>query len=100
MPTRNISLTDHLDRFVDENVASGQYGNASEVVREALRLLQERQRLYEEKLAWLREASDKAFDQIERGEKVEINSSKELRNYFEAKRKRVSAKLAAARRSA
>jgi putative addiction module CopG family antidote len=42
MSTRNINLTDHLDRFVERQVTSGRYGNASEIVRDALRLLEER----------------------------------------------------------
>lgn len=36
----NVSLTPELDRFVAEKVASGRYTSASEVVREALRLLE------------------------------------------------------------
>src|SRR5215469_7427336 len=40
MATRNISLTEKLDRFVEEQVRSGEYQNASEVVRAALRRLQ------------------------------------------------------------
>ena len=40
MPTRNINLTEHLDHFVARQVASGPLtANASEIVREALRLL-------------------------------------------------------------
>ena len=39
MPTRNISLTDRLDRCVENNVSTGRYQNASEVVRDSLRLL-------------------------------------------------------------
>ena len=35
MPTRNITLTDHLDDFIEGGVASGRYKNASEVVRDA-----------------------------------------------------------------
>ena len=43
--TRNVSLTPELEAFIDETVASGRYGSASEVVRAALRLLeQEEQR--------------------------------------------------------
>ena len=37
--TRNVSLTPELDTFIDTRVACGRYGNASEVVRAALRLL-------------------------------------------------------------
>ena len=44
MPTRNINLTDHLDRFIEAEVGSGRYGNASEVVREGLRLIERRKR--------------------------------------------------------
>ena len=42
MPTRNINLTDHFDRLIKGEVASGRYGNASEVVREGLRLMERR----------------------------------------------------------
>jgi antitoxin ParD1/3/4 len=38
--SKNVSLTPELRAFVDRKVASGQYQTASEVVREALRLLQ------------------------------------------------------------
>lgn len=41
MATMNVSLTDELEKFVDGKVESGLYNNASEVVREGLRLLKE-----------------------------------------------------------
>lgn len=41
MPTRTINLTDRLDRFVESSVSAGAYQNASEVVRDALRLLEQ-----------------------------------------------------------
>ncbi|CAO4144739.1 type II toxin-antitoxin system ParD family antitoxin [Methylorubrum aminovorans] len=41
-PTRNIALTPVLEQFIREQVASGHYSNASEVVRAGLRLLIER----------------------------------------------------------
>lgn len=56
MPTRNVNLTEELDRFVEEKVAGGRYSNASEVVRAALRLLEREEQEYAEKLAALREA--------------------------------------------
>jgi len=58
MPTRNVNLTDELDRFVLSKVESGRYENASEVVRAALRTLEREDQQYEAKLAVLRAAID------------------------------------------
>ena len=58
MPTRNVNLTEELDRFVLKKVESGRYENASEVVRTALRTLEREEREYEAKLAALRAAID------------------------------------------
>jgi antitoxin ParD1/3/4 len=58
MPTRNVNLTDELDRFVLKKIESGHYENASEVVRAALRSLEREEREYEAKLAGLRAAID------------------------------------------
>jgi antitoxin ParD1/3/4 len=58
VPTRNVNLTEELDRFVRKNVESGRYENASEVVRAALRNLDREEQLYEAKLAALRAAVD------------------------------------------
>jgi len=58
MPTRNVNLTDELDRFVVKKVKSGRYENASEVVRAALRTLEREEQQYEAKLAALRTAID------------------------------------------
>src|SRR5262245_26586655 len=52
----NVSLTPELERFVDDKVESGLYNNASEVVREGLRLLKEQDEI---RLRWR--------EQIERG---------------------------------
>ena len=50
----NISLTPELEKFVTDRVQSGMYHSASEVVREALRLLKDKDLLREIKLAELR----------------------------------------------
>ncbi|HWP27625.1 MAG TPA: type II toxin-antitoxin system ParD family antitoxin [Xanthobacteraceae bacterium] len=42
MPTRNISLTPEQDAFIDEMLKKGEYANASEAVRDAIRALQRR----------------------------------------------------------
>jgi antitoxin ParD1/3/4 len=59
MPTRNVNLTEELDRFVATKVKSGRYENASEVVRAGLRTLDREEREYEAKLEALRIAIDK-----------------------------------------
>jgi len=56
MPTRNISLTPEQDAFVAQVVKDGEYQNASEAVRDALRLLQQRRREDTLKLKALRAA--------------------------------------------
>lgn len=56
MPTRNVSLTEELDRFVTSKVASGRYENASEVVRASLRALEREEREYEARLEALHAA--------------------------------------------
>ena len=58
MPTRNVNLTEQLDRFVAKKVRTGRYENASEVVRAGLRTLEREERQYEAKLAALRAAID------------------------------------------
>ena len=58
MPTRNVSLTVELDRFVASKIEAGRYENASEVVRAALRTLDSEEREFEVKLAALRTAID------------------------------------------
>ncbi len=54
MPTMNVSLSSELAAFVEEEVASGEYGTASEVVRDGLRRLLHDKAVREEKAAVLR----------------------------------------------
>jgi antitoxin ParD1/3/4 len=55
MSTMNISLTPQLEQLVQERVKSGRYTSASEVIREALRMMEEKDRLLEAKLEQLRQ---------------------------------------------
>lgn len=64
----HISLTDRLDEYVRSKVATGLYNNASEVIREALRLKIAADAGDEIKLQALRAAIDPAVEQSERGE--------------------------------
>jgi antitoxin ParD1/3/4 len=56
MPTRNVSLPEKLDQFITAKVESGDYANASEVMRAALRGMEKEEQEYEEKMAILRAA--------------------------------------------
>ena len=62
MATRNINLTDALDRFVAELIQSGSYQNASEVVRAGLRLLKAEEETRARKLAALNAAIQEGID--------------------------------------
>lgn len=63
----NVSLTPELENLVNQKVASGLYNSASEVVREALRLLQEQDELKRIRLEELRQEIRKGLDDIEQG---------------------------------
>ena len=67
----NVSLTPELERFVQEKVHSGRYTSASEVVREALRLLEEHEKVRAAQLAEFREESDRRLASLERGEGID-----------------------------
>jgi len=64
----NVSLTRELEQLVNEKVKTGLYHTASEVIRDALRLLEERDRLYQVRLTELRKEVRKGLDQLDRGE--------------------------------
>jgi antitoxin ParD1/3/4 len=71
MPIRasmNVSLTPELEKFVQSRVASGLFQTASEVVREGLRLLEEREQAREAALAELRTKIRRGMEQADRGE--------------------------------
>jgi antitoxin ParD1/3/4 len=61
----NVSLTPELEKYVQEKVATGMYYSASEVVREGLRLLQERDQLQQIRLQELRQEIQAGLDSPE-----------------------------------
>jgi antitoxin ParD1/3/4 len=82
MPTRNISLTAEQDAFVEQVVKTGEYQNASEAVRDALRALQQRRREDALKLRALRLHIKIGADALDRGEFVEVDEA-DLETYLE-----------------
>ena len=66
--TMNVSLTPELEQFVQSRVASGLFQSASEVVREGLRLLEEREQAREAAIGELRAKVRRGVEQADRGE--------------------------------
>jgi antitoxin ParD1/3/4 len=72
----SYSIGEHFEQFVQDQVGTGQYASASEVVRDALRLLEERKQVQQAKLEALRaqlqqgidgggnRPADKVFDEV------------------------------------
>ena len=67
MPTRNVVLTDQQAALVERLVESGRYQNASEVLRDGLRLIESREAEDRARLKALREAARVGVDDIESG---------------------------------
>lgn len=72
MPTRNVSLTPEQDAFIDEVLEKGEYRNASEAMRDAIRVLQQRRAEEMLKLDKLRVAIDQGIAALERGDYTEV----------------------------
>ncbi len=64
----NVSLTPKLESYVKQKVETGMYNSVSEVMREALRLLEEHDALKDMKLAALRRDLQEGIDELDRGE--------------------------------
>jgi antitoxin ParD1/3/4 len=62
----NVSLTPVLEKLIQEKVKSGAYNNASEVVREALRLLEEKDKIRDLKLQKLKVELQTGLDQLDK----------------------------------
>jgi antitoxin ParD1/3/4 len=83
MPTRNVNLTEHFDRFIEAGITSGRFSDASEAVREGLRLLEQREQEDKAKIEWLRAAAKEGFDDIELGDYVTLRSGKEIDDFID-----------------
>jgi len=98
MATKNISLTEHYSDLVDSLVTSGKYKNASEVVREGLRLLEQRTSEDERRVELLQQLADEGFRQLDQGEGVVLNTRSQVSAHI-SKLGRQAEKLAKSRKS-
>jgi antitoxin ParD1/3/4 len=75
MPTRNVVLTEHHEEVIDRLVKTGRYQNASEVLRDGLRLVEQREAVEAAKLAALKEAARIGFQDLDQGRFEAIEDS-------------------------
>ena len=80
----NVSLTPELEQFIDVKVGSGRYNSASEVVREALRLLEERDQARNAQIAAFNSELNRRLASLDRGERIDPAAA---RRRIEAKSK-------------
>ena len=85
----NVSLTPELEKFVSAKVRAGRYTSASEVVREALRLLEEHDQARANQLAEFNRELGRRLASLDRGEKVDPAESRaKLQRKSQERRKR------------
>ncbi|NLY65618.1 MAG: type II toxin-antitoxin system ParD family antitoxin [Alcaligenaceae bacterium] len=84
MPTRNIVITDHQAQLVEQLVISGRYQNASEVLREGLRLVELQEVEYVTKLKALHDAIQLGKDDIAAGRFKTFKSAQSLTEHLNA----------------
>jgi antitoxin ParD1/3/4 len=84
MPTRNVVLTDHQATLVEQLVAKGRYQNASEVLREGLRLLENREAEDAYRLQALSNAVQVGIADIESGRSKTFDSKESLRLHLQS----------------
>lgn len=92
MPTRNVVLTDRQAELVERLVAEGRYQNASEVMREGLRLIEDKEERARAQLKALREAARVGIADIENGRYRTFENAAEVTRHLEALRDKALAK--------
>ena len=86
--TVNVSLTPELEEFVQSRVSSGRYQTASEVVREALRLLERQEKERDEGLRRLKEKLRRGATEAEEGKLLDGDEVfNELRELIDERRR-------------
>jgi antitoxin ParD1/3/4 len=94
VPTRNVVLTERQADLIETLVESGRYQNASEVLRDGLRLVEQREAEDASKLKALRSAARIGVCALDRGEFKEFRDIEELRAYLNDLSEKVISKAA------
>ena len=94
MPIRNVVLTERQEELIETLVKSGRYQNASEVLRDGLRLVELREAEEEGKLKALRTAARVGVGALDRGDFKEFESIQDLQAYLNDLSEKVISKTA------
>ena len=95
MPTRNVVITAHHESVIEALVNSGRYQNASEVLREGLRLIEARETLEAAKLQALKEAALLGFSDLDHGRYTDVQDDG-LEGFIEGLGQRATERVRAA----
>lgn len=87
----NVSLTAELEQFVSNKVGSGRYNSASEVVREALRLLEEHDQARSPQIATFNQELGRRLASLDRGEQVDPDVARKRMEGMSQSRRKISA---------
>jgi len=82
MPTRNVVLTERQAEMIERLVSLGRYQNASEVLRDGLRLIEDREAREKARLTALREAARVGVGDIESGRFRTFDWQEEFERYL------------------
>ena len=91
----NVSLTPELEKYIQKQVSSQRYQTASEVVRQAIRMMQQTEVYDQARLEALRQDVQIGLDDIERGDYIEIRNEKDQQALFDRITREGRARLAA-----
>ncbi|MGH6641781.1 MAG: type II toxin-antitoxin system ParD family antitoxin [Bradyrhizobium sp.] len=94
MRTRNVVLTERQADLIETLVESGRYQNASEVLRDGLRLVEQREAEDASKLKALQAAARTGVDSLDRGEFKEFRNFEDLKAYLNELSEKVISKAA------
>ena len=92
MPTRNVVLTEHQAELIERLVSEGRYQNASEVMRDGLRLIEDKEEQTKAHLRALREAARVGIADIEAGRYRTFDTPADLNRHLGTVRDRVLSK--------
>ncbi len=92
MATRNVVLTAYHDRVINRLVKSGKYQNASEVLREGVRLVAQREAENAARTRTLRAAIQVGLDDLKRGDFREFDSVEDFGRFVDDLAARVTSK--------